>query len=70
MDRYTSFYQQAQWDLNSLISIRKQWDRYLVSRETPEASQIPISFVNPSPPSDSIWATALSCRRRTLFPSL
>ena len=64
-DQYTRFYRQAEFHLSNLIAIRKHWDQYVVSSETPGGSRIPTSFVKPSPPTNDAWSTALACRRRT-----
>lgn len=53
------FYFQAERDLQSFVNIRQQWDTFLVDRNNPEGSSIPLKWVSPGPPSSEMWACAM-----------
>jgi len=47
-------------DFESLVSIRRQWDSFVVPPGTPGGLTIPVGWITPSPPANAIWATALA----------
>ena len=55
-DPIKDYYYQATRDVTSFVGIRQQWDRYLA----PHGSTIPIDWVTPTSPSNSVWASYLS----------
>ncbi|CAG8537798.1 15361_t:CDS:2 [Funneliformis caledonium] len=48
-----------EFDLDNLVSIRRQWDAYIDETGSVGSSCIPPTFVNPSPPANYIWASCL-----------
>ncbi|KAK7115342.1 hypothetical protein V1264_001229 [Littorina saxatilis] len=59
MQPFVNYYEQARYSLQSLQSIRQDWDQFLVPENTPMASRIPDSWVIPESPSSAVWATVL-----------
>ncbi|CAG8444201.1 9164_t:CDS:2 [Diversispora eburnea] len=53
------YWHQAEFDIDNLVSIRRQWDAYLIAPGKPASSCIPPMFVTPSPPANYIWASCL-----------
>ncbi|GBB85043.1 hypothetical protein RclHR1_11610003 [Rhizophagus clarus] len=56
-DPVYEYWHQAEFDLDNLVLIRRQWDAYI--NET-GSSCIPLTFVDPSPPANYIWASCLT----------
>ncbi|XP_033633979.1 programmed cell death protein 7-like [Asterias rubens] len=56
---FQQFYHQAESNMHALVDIRRQWDPYLVPDADPEGSSIPVSWVLPSEPSSTAWASVL-----------
>lgn len=59
-----AYWCQGEQDVDTLRRIRNQWDGYLVEEEEEEeeesaGTKIPPVWVEPGPPSNWIWATAL-----------
>ena len=54
-DPIKGYYYKAEKDASSFINIRQQWDRYL----TPHGGTVPIDWVEPVLPSNSVWASYL-----------
>ncbi|KAF0511888.1 u11/u12 small nuclear ribonucleoprotein 59 kda protein [Gigaspora margarita] len=59
-DPVYEYWHQAEFDIDNLISIRRQWDAFLVAPSTTGSSCIPPSFVDPSPPANYVWASCLT----------
>ncbi|CAG8519961.1 4260_t:CDS:2 [Ambispora leptoticha] len=59
-DPLYEYWHQAEFDLDNLVSIRRQWDAYIVPPGTQGASRIPPRFVTPAPPANYIWASCLT----------
>ncbi|CAG8456135.1 7095_t:CDS:2 [Ambispora gerdemannii] len=59
-DPLYEYWHQAEFDLDNLVSIRRQWDAYIVPAGTQGASRIPPRFVTPTPPANYIWASCLT----------
>ncbi|CAG8590080.1 10028_t:CDS:2, partial [Scutellospora calospora] len=59
-DPVYEYWHQAEFDIDDLISIRCQWDAFLVAPSTTGASCIPPYFIDPSPPANYVWATCLT----------
>ncbi|CAI2175179.1 10401_t:CDS:2 [Funneliformis geosporum] len=58
-DPVYEYWHQAEFDLDNLVSIRRQWDAYIDETGSVGSSCIPPTFVNPSPPANYIWASCL-----------
>ncbi|KAJ2961688.1 hypothetical protein NQZ79_g3049 [Umbelopsis isabellina] len=50
---------QANSSLESLRKVRRQWDYYLTDTNKNNDMMVPLTMVQPSPPSNWIWATVL-----------
>jgi hypothetical protein len=50
---------QAYGSLESLRRVRRQWDYYLSDAGKNNDMKVPLTWVQPSPPSSWIWATVL-----------
>ncbi|RIB07804.1 hypothetical protein C2G38_397612 [Gigaspora rosea] len=59
-DPVYEYWHQAEFDIDNLILIRRQWDAFLVAPSTTGSSCIPPSFVDPSPPANYVWASCLT----------
>ncbi|CAG8784855.1 5357_t:CDS:2, partial [Racocetra persica] len=59
-DPVYEYWHQAEFDIDNLISIRRQWDAFLVAPGTIGSSCVPPSFINPSPPANYVWASCLT----------
>eukprot|EP00899_Mesostigma_viride_P012427 jgi/Mesvir1/21185/Mv08646-RA.1 len=55
------FYFGAERDVGQLIQVRRAWDAFLVAQG---GSRIPLTWVQPAPPSNSIWASYLTTAQR------
>ncbi|CAG8794998.1 4786_t:CDS:2, partial [Racocetra fulgida] len=51
-DPVYEYWHQAEFDIDTLISIRRQWDAFLVAPGTIGSSCVPPSFIDPSPPAN------------------
>lgn len=58
-DPAASYWRQAELDVRTLLAVRKQWDYFLTDERDAEASRIPPNWVEPSPPANWVWASAL-----------
>ncbi|KAG9296884.1 hypothetical protein G9A89_006839 [Geosiphon pyriformis] len=61
-DPLFEYWHQAEFHLDNLVSIRRQWDAYIVPPGTQGSTRIPPGFVIPSPPANYIWASCLAQR--------
>lgn len=50
---------QANSSLESLKKVRRQWDYYLTDTNKSNDMKVPLTMVQPAPPSNWIWATVL-----------
>lgn len=56
---FRQYYLQAENSVVSLVQIRHEWDRFLVSPDHPYGSSIPRGWIIPKSPSSDTWATAV-----------
>ncbi|XP_063304868.1 programmed cell death protein 7 isoform X2 [Pelobates fuscus] len=56
---FRQYYLQAENSVVSLVHIRHDWDRFLVTSDHPDSSSIPRGWVTPKSPSSDTWATAV-----------
>ncbi|RIA89172.1 hypothetical protein C1645_825195 [Glomus cerebriforme] len=59
-DPVYEYWHQAEFDLDNLVLIRRQWDAYINETGSTGSSCIPPTFVDPSPPANYIWASCLT----------
>ncbi|KAI8581324.1 hypothetical protein K450DRAFT_232509 [Umbelopsis ramanniana AG] len=55
-----SYWCQGNRSLDALQRVRNQWDYYLSTNSSEIGSKVPPTWVNPSPPSNWVWATVLN----------
>uniref|UniRef100_A0A8W8HQW8 Programmed cell death protein 7 n=1 Tax=Magallana gigas TaxID=29159 RepID=A0A8W8HQW8_MAGGI len=56
---FHQYYDQANYNYDSFIQIRCDWDRFVVPDSAPGGTRIPTHFVTPAEPSSDQWASAL-----------
>ncbi|XP_022333265.2 uncharacterized protein LOC111130466 [Crassostrea virginica] len=56
---FLQYYDQANYNYDSFIQTRYDWDRFVVPDHTPGGSRIPNHFVTPTEPSSEKWASVL-----------
>jgi hypothetical protein len=55
-----SYWCQGNSSLDALKRVRNQWDYYLSTTSNDTGRKVPPTWVNPSPPSNWVWATVLN----------
>ncbi|KAI9280610.1 hypothetical protein BC943DRAFT_340121 [Umbelopsis sp. AD052] len=55
-----NYWCQGNRSLDALKRVRNQWDYYLSTNSSELGSKVPPTWVNPSPPSNWVWATVLN----------
>jgi len=50
----------AERELQALLQIRSEWDRYLVPPDAGVGSSVPVDWVIPCEPADDVWAATLA----------
>ena len=56
---FYDYYTSAESNLQSFLTIRQQWDSYIVPEGSSGGSNVPPGWVVPSVPSNSTWESTL-----------
>ena len=56
---FYDYYTSAEFNLQSFLTIRQQWDVYIVPEGTSGGSSVPPGWVIPTAPPNSVWESFL-----------